>query len=389
MRGISSQTSNIWGLTGFLLGLWMLLSIASYVLLAIPREQRFDFYPRWVGARAMLRGENSYSDQVTSQIQEGMFGRQLGPEEDQQRFAYSALITWLLLPFWLLPFPIAISLWCGLQLLLLLLIPLLMALLLNWRISPASLIIILVFSIFVYRYPINAYLLGQFIPFCMASLVAAWYCLVHDRPFLASIALIMAMVRPEIIVFPLVALLIIAWEMGYRRVVAIWIAGIGSLWLLTHLWVGPWEWDFIKGLGAYQVYSAPIWPPSLFGNNLLALLFVIAILVWGIWLWKEVKPLGDSERIGWVLSFTALIGLVLFPQTGNYTLILGLITVWVILWVFKGHYLYWILVFSVLCSPWIFMIIDNRWLSWEHLIIPVCLILLLTFSWWRMHTEGW
>jgi hypothetical protein len=87
----------IWHLTGLLLVLWILLSAVSYWLLALPRQQRFDFYPRWVGSRAVLAGENPYTQEVTWRIQEGMFGRRLGPGEDEQRFAYPAIIAWILL----------------------------------------------------------------------------------------------------------------------------------------------------------------------------------------------------------------------------------------------------------------------------------------------------
>lgn len=72
---------------------WLALSLASYWLVVVDNNHRFDFYPRWVGARAVLRGESPYSDAVTEDIQRGMFGRTLGPEEDQQRFAYAATIT--------------------------------------------------------------------------------------------------------------------------------------------------------------------------------------------------------------------------------------------------------------------------------------------------------
>jgi hypothetical protein len=328
-----------------------------------------------------LSGENPYSDEVTTRIQEGMFGQQLRPQEDQQRFAYSALITWLLLPFWLLPFPYAISLWCGLQFLLLLVLPLGVYSLLNWRIRPVPLILILFFSIFVYRYPINAYLLGQFIPFSLACLVTAWYGLAHNRQTLMTIALILAMVRPEIVLLPLLALLVIAWEMGYRRVIVAWIIGMGSLWLLTRAWIGSWEMDFLRGLVAYQVYSFPVWPPGLL-NHIVSALFLVAIMVvWSAWLWRDLRQLGYSERIGWALSFTNLTELVVFPQTGNYTLIMGLIAIWLILWVAKRHYGYWMIIFAILSSPWVFVLGKNELISWERLFIPLSISIVLTICW--------
>ena len=60
---------------------------------------------------------------------------------------------------------------------------------------------------------------------------AAWYGLVHKRLFLTTIALILVMIRVEIVLLPLFALLVIAWELGYRRIIVAWLIGIGSLWL--------------------------------------------------------------------------------------------------------------------------------------------------------------
>ena len=202
-----------------LLLLWLLLSAASYFLLAVGRENRFDFFPRWVGARAVLRGENPYSQEITWPIQEESIGFRAQPGEDQYRFSYSATITWLLLPFWLLPFPLAVSLWSGLQFLLLLALPVWVASILGWRIRPAPLIVILVFSIVVFRYPLNAYLIGQFPPFSLGCLVVAWWGLVRGKWIVATIALVLATVRPEVVLFSLLALLVLAWEAGYRRTV--------------------------------------------------------------------------------------------------------------------------------------------------------------------------
>lgn len=360
---------------------WFLLSVASYFLLAIPREHRFDFYPRWVGARAAIVGDTPYSEEVTTRIQEGMFGRRLEPAEDQHGFAYAPGVIWLLLPFWLLPFGAAISIWCGLQLLVMFLSCLVVASLLGWRVSPISLAAILLLSTLIYRYPINAYLLGQFIPFCMACLVAGWWGLAHGKPVIASVALIMSLIRPEVVVLPLIGLLVIAWRMNYRSVVWAWTAAIAVLWLLTRARIGAWEADFVAGLVRYQAYSSPVWPPGLVGSMWLALMIVVAVSVWSVWMWSELAILTYSERAGWVISGASLAGLVIFPQTGNYTLILGLLAVWMFLWVSRLYYSRWLLVVPVLSSPWFFLSAGHGLYLWERLLIPVFLMGLLTLGW--------
>ena len=58
-----------------------------------------DFYSRWVGARALfVQGKNPYSDEVTREIQLGMYGRLARPEEDQAAFAYPLFAAYAAAP---------------------------------------------------------------------------------------------------------------------------------------------------------------------------------------------------------------------------------------------------------------------------------------------------
>jgi len=235
VQEVRSQGTNLLSVVGFLLLFWLVLSLGSYYLVVAPGEQRFDLFPLWVGARAVIRGETPYSDEITWQIQEEMFGRRLEPGH-QARFLYSATITWPLLPVWLLPFPWAVSLWSGLQLLLLLVLPLWVASILGWQLRASSLALLLIFSIVIFRYPINSYLIGQFIPFCLACLVAGWWGIVRGHWIAASLALVLAMVRPEVVMIPLIAMLAVVWEKGDRRIIFAWLTGMLALWILTRAW---------------------------------------------------------------------------------------------------------------------------------------------------------
>jgi hypothetical protein len=366
---------------GLLLILWLVLSLVSYILVITQRGQCFDLFPRWIGARAVLKGENPYSEEITWQIQEGMFGRHMEPGEDQQRFAYSATITWSLLPLWLLPFPIAISLWCGLQFLLMLVLPIWVASILGWQLRGTSLVLILIFSTVVFRYPINAYLIGQFIPFCLACLVAGWWGIVRGHRIFSSLALVLAMVRPEVVIIPLLVILAMAWEKGERQIIFGWLSGILGLWVLTRSWIGPWVMDYFKGLLAYRAYSSPIWPPGLLDQSWLALLIMIVVVAWSAWMWRVSRSLDTAERTGWLISTTVLTSLILLPQTGNYTLILALFSAWVIMWASRERSAYWIPVLALLASPWIFLFADIIPLELEHLFIPLSLAALLTIQW--------
>src|SRR4029077_14845173 len=77
-----------------------------------PRGNLSDLYPRWLGARELLlHGRDPYSADITREIQEGYYGRDLdtghpNDPKDQQAFAYPLYVIWLLaptvgLPFWI------------------------------------------------------------------------------------------------------------------------------------------------------------------------------------------------------------------------------------------------------------------------------------------------
>src|SRR6266540_2106394 len=62
------------------------------------RGLRFDFYPHWVGGRALWSGQTPYTPEITRQVQEGMFGGELPPGADQQNMAYPAYTAVVLAP---------------------------------------------------------------------------------------------------------------------------------------------------------------------------------------------------------------------------------------------------------------------------------------------------
>lgn len=349
--------------------LWIFLSLSSYFLLAVPRGNLFDFYPRWVGARAVLNGQNPYTDEVSSQIQVGLYGERVPADQDQSRFAYPAIITWLLLPFWLLPFPVSVSLWSGLQLLIGLLLPWKVASLLEWRVSPPVLGLVTSFSILIYRHPINAFVLGQFVMASIAFLILAWWGLAEDLPWLTVLGLVGALIRPDVVLIPLAYMLVVSWTLGRKRIVVAWATLSGLLILFTSMRIGPWVSDFIRGVGAYAAYSPTVWPPGLLGSPTAAGLMVGVTACWCVWIWRASKHLELRQRIAWGLSAAAILTLLTLPQTKSYTLVLGLIPAWTLLrW--TDNPWGWVSTFAILSSPWIFLATGGRVATLEQLLIP-------------------
>ena len=57
----------------------------------------------WARERCLSTGKNPYSDEVTREIQMGMYGRLAGPDEDQVAFAYPLYAAYAAAPLVLLP----------------------------------------------------------------------------------------------------------------------------------------------------------------------------------------------------------------------------------------------------------------------------------------------
>src|ERR1700689_701013 len=69
-----------------------------------PRGNLSDLYPRWLGARELLRhNRNPYGNDITLESQQGFYGRVLDPSKpndpkDQEGFAYPVYVVFLLAP---------------------------------------------------------------------------------------------------------------------------------------------------------------------------------------------------------------------------------------------------------------------------------------------------
>jgi hypothetical protein len=239
-------------------------------------------------------------------------------------------------------------------------------------------------SVFLYRYPLTAYVLGQFTPFAAVCLVVAWWGLIRGRSVLTVLALLGASVRPEVASLPLLALLIAAWRLGRRNVLAAWAVSAAGLWLATRLWIGPWVPGFLGGVGQYAGTSFLRWPPMATGSVWVAMPVVVLTLVWVVWMWLQLRREPVESRILYELSVAILAALLLLPQTNSYTLVASLVPVWIVLWAGSGHRGAWIPVLIVLALPWAFFFAgDLLPVGLEQLVIPAALAALLTLRWRR------
>lgn len=366
-----------------LLALWIISSVGAYLLVVRYRGQLFDFYPRWYGARAMLRGIDPYSLGVTEEIRQS--GIPLKDWELSGVFLYPATITYVLLPFWLLPFDLSISLWNGLQLLLVMAVPLVVFAQLGWRPMPLTLAAVTVFSSLIYRHPINVFVLGQFTVFVLAGLIAAWWGIRHRNPWIAVCGLAAASIRPEGAVL---AGLIVVELLLTRRFEVLGPLGVaaGAALALSFWQIGFWLPEFVDGMREHAALGLSRTPLSVIGSGAFVLAATAILLLWAAWLIMRMWKLEGTNRMAWYLSVAALLLLMALPQTNSYTLVYALLPLWLIVRESEGRGWLSAGVFLIMSSPWLFWLGKERW-EWltavEQLAIPLLSGGLLTYVWVR------
>ncbi|WP_119071424.1 glycosyltransferase 87 family protein [Aggregatilinea lenta] len=367
-----------------LLGLWFVLTVTTQLWL-IPKKMPhdYDLFPRWYGAREMLQGVNPYTDAVTYPMLKAM-GYPLY-DKYIHRFYYPATVTWILLPFWLLPFSLSIILWCGLQLLLVLVLPLLVFTLLSWRLPPLLLALITVFSAVPWRHSANSYVIGQYTIFILACLVISWWMVLEDRPWFAAIALVGSTVRSEGIVLTAALLLFLLLSRHYK-VVMRWAGIMSVLFFLSVAQIGFWIPDFLHDIRGYEANQATTFAPAIFGVNWLTYLMIAIIVGWGIYMLYQMYSLPMQYRLPWSLSVFILVALLTLRQTKDYTLVYALLPIWIIAW--AGRKQPWNTggVLLILISPWIYNAVGANMghdSQVEQFLTPVLLAGLLTYQWLR------
>lgn len=366
--------------------LWGVLALGFHDIWVTQKDKLFDFYPRWHGAREMLRGTDPYSDEMNRTILADMGYEYYTPYK--HNFMYPATVTWVLLPFWLVPWSVSISLWSSLQLMLMTVLPVLVFLQLGWRIPPRRLLLITLFSALIYRHAMNVYLLGQFQVFILACLLIAWALLQTEKhPWLAALALIGPTIRPEGVIIVAVILADLLLRRRYKPVI-IWGGLMGVVFLLSVLPIGFWIPDFLHVTSGYReccTYTEPTKVLGIGGSN-----YVIGALslAWGVWMLWTTRTLPENERTIFGLAILLLLFLLVMTQTKNYTLVYALLPIWLIIWLARDHGWGLAIGLALLASPWLYVVASREYDvkdSVEQLLLPAISAALLTVLYWRLY----
>jgi hypothetical protein len=296
------------------------IALFAHSTLIRQRGNLFDFYPRYIGGQAVWQGISPYADRVTDQIQRGMFGDTL-PEQgfDQQRFAYPAYAAWILAPLLLLPAEPATAIWMGIQFTSVLVSILLWFVILRWKPRPLWLGVIVFGLAFVFRYPVNMFVVGQFTGLNLLLITTAVLLLTSQSRFRAAAGLLFALATlPPTFTVPLI-MLMGGGMVRLRRWTPLlaFAALLVILTALTTLQIGWWIPAFIEGLRAYADYSFPVWAPGLLPP---IFAFVLVVFVCGAWVWAFWRLDDTRQRLIDLIGLSVIVVLLLVPQTGSYTL---------------------------------------------------------------------
>ncbi len=235
---------------------YVLLAYAAYSAYTSQIPSGNDFYPRWRGTRSLiLEGRDPYSDEITLEIQQGMYGRPAREDEDQVAFAYPLYVSLFLLPFSFFPYPQAQALWMSTLVVLTLTAMVIIVRTLDWRLSLAGLVGLSLWCVFFYP-TARSILLGQISIVVLALLTAALWAMRTARPIVAGCCLALATVKPQMVFLAIPFLLLSALRWRNYRMVAAFLASMTALLLASFLVLPTWLHSFIAGLRRYTVYTS-------------------------------------------------------------------------------------------------------------------------------------
>ncbi len=278
-----------------------------------------DLYPRWVGGRALLRGENPYGPEVEAEIHQAVYGRPRRPEEPQFGFYYPAYIVALVGPLLPLPLGAAVRVWGALNLAALLTLGVMTV----WQVSPRPppLIFGLAFlSLCLFWPAFLTIVVGQYALAVLGLGALAWALLRAGREVPAGAVLALAAIKPSVSFLPILGVLGWAALRGRLGVPAGFAACLGGLVLATSLPAGWWVADFVGALSGYQAAVGPAfvtWKPA----DALGLPAVLGLLGAGWLLVRSVREAFRSGDFPWagIIGATVL-NLLLTPHVGIFDL---------------------------------------------------------------------
>jgi len=284
-----------------------------------PRGNLSDLYPRWLGARELLlRGRNPYSAAITTEIQQGYYGRPLDPSDpndprDKQAFAYPIYVVFVLAPtvklpfataqagfFWLLAALAALSVPCWFRTL-------------QWKPPAWAQLVCMVLTLG--SFPVVQGIKLQQLSLLVAGILAACAAgLAAGYLFFAGVLLALATIKPQL-TWPLAAWLLL-WAVSECRLrwkfVAGFAAAMAVFFAAGELILPGWLGMFLQGILEYHQYTQnqSVLGPLLGVSSARILeCLAVAACVFCLWPARHYSPssLNFGRNLGLVLALTVLI----------------------------------------------------------------------------------
>jgi len=276
-----------------------------------------DFYPIWLTARFAIREHHDlYSQEMTREIQTGLFGRPLDPGiptdplTDYRTFAYPAFTDLLFWPTASLPFPIVRIVMAVLLAALTMASILLWVYALEWRVSAIWIGVIVILTLG--SYPVLEGLHANQLGLAVGSLLAAaLLALKKDRYLLAGVLMALTTIKPQMSLLVLIYLLL--WSATSDRKRRLFYVGLGSMLALLSgaaLLVWPhWIASWLHVLFAYHRYAKPplvnevlAAPLGSLSGPISTLLIAIFLIVALVVIWRGRTHAADSREFWMVIS---------------------------------------------------------------------------------------
>jgi len=283
-----------------------------------------DFYPIWLTARELLRhGRDPYTQQMTEEIQIGLFGRTMDsrrksdPPANFRAFVYPLYTDLLAAPLVLLGFD-------GARLVLGLLLPFLTAgSLLLWlnafdlpvRRSTLAIIIVLALVSYPVLEGLYAQQVGLFVGVALAAALAA---LARGRNLFAGMLLAVACVKPQLVW--LLALWLLLWALSgwkSRKAFALsFMFTLAALFLASQIILPGWFVAWCRSITEYPTYTLPPLTQLVLGRFMgdaagLAMLALAGAIGWSA---RRQEP--ASPEFSLAVSFVLAVTIILSPTGG-------------------------------------------------------------------------
>jgi hypothetical protein len=377
---------------------YLLLARGAYSVFTSQIPSGNDFYPRWRGTRAfIMEGRNPYSEKVTLEIQEGMYGRPAREDEDQVAFAYPFYVSLLVLPFSFFSYPQAQALWMSALVLFTIVTVTIILRTFNWKPSRGGLLALSLWCLFFYP-TVRSILLGQFSLLVLVLVALALWATERGWTFLAGCSLALSTIKPQMVFLVIPFLLLSGLGQQKYRILGGFLVAMAVLLVLSSFLLPTWIPSFITALSRYQAYTSiyregrsplGVLVHCLFPSQLSSwttLLITLALGGYLIYEWiKTLKGNGDTLQ---ALFLTIIVTLLVPVQTGTTNQVLLLLPF--VFWLSKWRKRRWLapsLSLILLVGPWALFLLTYPLGNGEHPIMVVPLPLAALAMLWRRKKE--